>query len=416
MPRRDPNRPLLKVTLLAASALPILAGATIAPALPAMQSHFGDVPNAALLVRLVLTLPALFVAVCAPIAGYIVDRIGRKAVIVSSTLLFGLGGSVGYFAPTLATLLMTRAVLGISVAGLITSTTTLIADYYTGEARAKVISLRVGLMGFGATAFLILVGVLAEIGWRPPFLIYLAGLAAFPFVVLVLYEPSRADRCEETPPPVSDVSTCVGEALTMDEERHSAQSAAGPAPVRFISFAYAVMIILQIVLGLTPIQLPFYLQGLTGASASQTGLALSAMTLFVGVASIQYARIASRLDNFRALLLTFVAAGAGNLLLSMANGWIVIALGLLLEGVGLGLLMPNMMLWLTNETPDAMRGRVLGGLITAAFLGQFLAPVVGQPVSEAFGLAGLFLGAGAILVLMIPISLVTRRGLGLATG
>ena len=82
-----------------------------------------------------------------------------------------------------------------------------------------------------------------------------------------------------------------------------------------------------------------------------------------------------------------------------------------------GLMMvPNLNVWLANETPAALRGRVLGGFTTALFLGQFLSAVVSQPVSAAVGLAGLYLSAGALLLLMVPLSLVTRRQLRLATG
>jgi hypothetical protein len=58
MNRLDPDFPLVKGTLLVASALSVMAGATIAPSLPAMQAHFSEVGQADLLVRLVLTVPA----------------------------------------------------------------------------------------------------------------------------------------------------------------------------------------------------------------------------------------------------------------------------------------------------------------------------------------------------------------------
>jgi MFS family permease len=64
-----------------------MAWTMIAPALPSIQAHFAEVANVAFWVRLVLTVPALFIAAIAPIAGYMVDRIGRKTVLVISTLI-----------------------------------------------------------------------------------------------------------------------------------------------------------------------------------------------------------------------------------------------------------------------------------------------------------------------------------------
>lgn len=46
-----------------------MSGATIAPALPAMQAHFADTPNAALLVKLALTILGIVIAVTAPLFG-----------------------------------------------------------------------------------------------------------------------------------------------------------------------------------------------------------------------------------------------------------------------------------------------------------------------------------------------------------
>ena len=60
-----PDR-LTQLTLLLLSTLTIMSGATIAPALPAMQAHFADAPNAAFLVKLSLTIVGLAIALTAP--------------------------------------------------------------------------------------------------------------------------------------------------------------------------------------------------------------------------------------------------------------------------------------------------------------------------------------------------------------
>jgi MFS family permease len=69
---------LRKATLLVASTLTVMAGAIIAPALPQISKEFSDVPGAELLSRLVLTLPALFMGILAPLAGYFTDKAEEK--------------------------------------------------------------------------------------------------------------------------------------------------------------------------------------------------------------------------------------------------------------------------------------------------------------------------------------------------
>jgi MFS family permease len=134
------------------------------------------------------------------------------------------------------------------------------------------------------------------------------------------------------------------------------------------------------------------------------------------MASMQYGRVASRLDRVGVLTLAFALIGTGYLLIAIASGWAVIVPGLLLAGVGLGLLIPNLNVWLASASPPELRGRVLGGLMTAMFLGQFLSPIAGQPVSTAVGMGGAFLSAAVLVLLMVPVSVVARRQLRTMTG
>lgn len=67
-----------------------MSGATVSPSLPATQRTLSDVANADVWVRLVLTLPALFIVISAPLAGMITDKFGRKPLLVAATVLYGL--------------------------------------------------------------------------------------------------------------------------------------------------------------------------------------------------------------------------------------------------------------------------------------------------------------------------------------
>lgn len=157
---------LLRGTLLAVSTLTVMSGAVIAPALPAMEAYFAEVAHAALLTRLVLTLPGLAIALSAPVAGWVPDRWGRKRLLVAAIVLYGCAGGGGYVLDTLPALLVSRVLLGLGVAALTTAVTTLIADYFEGDVRA---------------AF----------DWRLPFLVYLAAFGLLPFVLVAVYEPER---------------------------------------------------------------------------------------------------------------------------------------------------------------------------------------------------------------------------------
>jgi MFS family permease len=114
----------------------------------------------------VITLPALFIVIGSPIAGIIVDRFGRKSLLLVSAILYGVAGSSGFYVEGLTPILVGRAVLGLAVAGVMVSATTLIADYYSGPARAAFMGLQAGFMGLGGVVFLTLGGALAQQNWR----------------------------------------------------------------------------------------------------------------------------------------------------------------------------------------------------------------------------------------------------------
>lgn len=394
----NPDKTVLKITLLLASALIVMVTGVIPPALPSMEAHFAYVPGVALLVRLVLTLPGLSIALTGPAAGFLVDKVGRKPVLVISTCLFGVSGPAGYLAPTLTLLLISRAALGVAVAGLMTSVTTLIADYYTGAARGRFIGRQAAVVGFGGAASVVVGGVLADMGWRVPFLTYSIAIVVLPLIVLAVYEPLAGERCEEKPPPVAGPGQCVAESMRATRSTTLTGAEGSRAPVRFVLFVCAVVFGIQLLFTLIPVQLPFHLQETSAATAYQSGLAISVTSLAYALVSMAYGRTAARLDHSITLSAGFALLGFGYLLMWSAGGWALMLLGLLLAGAGQGLLIPDLSVWMADATGARWRGRVLGGLTTALFLGVFVSPLVGQPLHAAVGFRGLCLIAGALLV------------------
>lgn len=374
-----------RLTLLIVSTLTVMAGATIAPSLPAMGEHFKEITNADYLVRLALTLPALFIAFGAPFVGVIIDRLGRKPLLLLALVVYGLAGSSGFFLNDINLILIGRAFLGLSVAGIMTITTTLVGDYYTGTTRAGFMGLQAGFMGLGGVLFLTLGGFLADLNWRSPFLIYLMALVLVPLVFMFLPEPKLQTSSSQNPGNTTETQKL---------------------PVKLILITYAIAIVTQIVFYLIPVQLPFHLKELLQANASQSGLAIALATLFSAVASINYRRIKSRL-SFNAIYgVSFVNLALGYTIISLAKNYSVVLIGLGIAGVGLGLLMPNMNLCLTTVTPDALRGRILSGITTSFFLGQFVSPFISQPLSKTYGFANTYGIAAMVMALLTAIAVV----------
>ena len=115
-----------------------MANATIAASMPRMAEVFSDTPDSEFLAKLILTTPALFIVIFAPLAGYCIDRWGRLKFLYGSLLLYGAAGSSGFYLDSLPEILGGRACLGVAVAGIMTTTTTLLGDYFSEIGRAHV--------------------------------------------------------------------------------------------------------------------------------------------------------------------------------------------------------------------------------------------------------------------------------------
>ena len=192
----------LKLTLLLVSSLTIMSVITISPALPQMVKVFSQVNNAAFLVKLVLTIPALMIAIFSPITGRLIDRYGRLRILWFSLVLYAISGSAGYYLNNIYQILVSRAVLGLSVGMSMTIVITLIADYFEGMERQKFVGLQIAFMSMGGILFIGLGGILADIGWRYPFLIYLFSLLVLPLAVMFLDEPKVGEKRNQSDQPV----------------------------------------------------------------------------------------------------------------------------------------------------------------------------------------------------------------------
>jgi MFS family permease len=277
------------------------------------------------------------------------------------------------------------------------SATTLIADYYQGSSRANFMGLQAAFMGFGGVVFLSAGGFLADLNWRLPFLIYLFAWFLLPLMVRSLYETSRSRN--------TDVVQSSAEGIEKVK-----------TSTKLLGLAYGTAVLTQVIFYLIPVQLPFYLKTLVNANASQSGLAIAFCTLFSATASINYGKVKQKLDFISILALTFGLMGIGYSLIAMGGNYVVVLIGLAIAGMGLGLLMPNLNLWVSSEVADTIRGRVLGGLTTFFFLGQFLSPIVSQPLTKEVGLGLTYGFAGGILLFLgLILALLRKQTLALIT-
>lgn len=378
------HKPLLvKWALLLVSILSIMAGTALAPALPIIQDAFAGQANVEVLTRLVLTMHALFIVISAPFAGAAADRFGRKKLLVFALGLYAISGASGYFATSLTFLLVGRAFLGIAVAICMTTSVALIADYFEGLERSRLMGLQMAATTIGAVLCLGLGGYLADIGWREPFLIYLFAALLLPLAVIVLWEPVRHR------PLIKAEANLSGRWLI-----------AIVLTVTFVGFVMMYSIAVQI---------PFYLKSEFRFGGFCTGLVIASGTVFATVASLFYGYLRPRASYPVLFASSFLLAGAGFLLVAWADSVAVVIAGLCLTGSATGLQMPTLNNWLTDLASSASRGKVLGALTSAIFLGHFVSPLVLTPLLVRVSWPSFFAIIGCVMLLVWLVLLASSR-------
>lgn len=377
-----------RAILYLSASLTVMAGAAIAPALPAMAAHFGDGPEISTRLSLMVTLPALCTALVAPLGGWVGDRAGRAVALVAALLLYAIAGAAGLFLTGIDLILASRALVGISVALVMTSAIGLVGDLFSGEARSTVVGRQAAWTAIGGIVFPLVGGIFADITWRGAFVPFL--LAA----PLALWARATLPRQSET----------SGESIRVP---------LNPVTLSPVMAPYLIAILGMALFNVFPIKIGFHLQGVPGLLSEEigaglaTGLALGWLSACAALSSTFFAVVYTRLGRGGTTGAFFLLLGLGYVGIGAAGGTVMLVTAITVAGVGLGLLMPVVSHWVLERAPEATRGALLGGLTTAVFAGQFSAQFVADPLSSALGSAGLFLtlggvaaGAGITMVMM----------------
>ncbi|SDH32876.1 MFS transporter [Pseudomonas panipatensis] len=375
--------------LLFGSCLPVLGAVLIAPVLPRMQAHFAETPAAALLVPIALTLPALVIAVLAPLAGVLADRLGRKPLLLASMLLYTLCGLLPLWLQSLPLIVASRAGIGLAEAGIMTCCTTLMGDYYEGQRRERLFALQMVATSLSAALFMAAGGALGESGWRTPFSLYAVGLLCLPLMAALLWEPQR-------------------------QAAPAASAPAGGFPWRALAPLYLLTVLAGISLFIVPVQAGYLLNLLHVDGPQEIGMTMGANQLGVLAGAIGF-RLLGGLPAPRLLALGFATAGLGGALMALADSHAPVVLAVLVNGLGVGLLLPTLITQVMAQVDFDQRGRATGGFTASIFAGEFVSPLavlaLTDGVRESLPHALLLIAGVQLLIAPLCLALL-RRGRG----
>lgn len=374
---------LLRVTLLmAGSCLPILGAVLIAPVLPKMQDHFASVPGAKALVPLALTVPALALALLAPFAGVIVDRLGRRRLLIVATLLYAVFGTAPLWLDSLGGIIASRALVGVTEAAIMTCCTTLIADYYSGHRRVKYLALQTMCASASATAFFVLGGAAGSAGWRVPFWVYAVSLLLAPLMATALSDPA--------PRAAADEASADGPAGAATRR---------PFPWRQLAGICALTFFGAMVFYTVPVEMSYLLDDLGVENSGVIGLATAVASAATVGGAVTFARLKRSPDPMLPAVLAVCAVGFG--VMFLADNAPLLVVGAVVNCVGTGMLLPALLTSAMSRLAFEDRGRGTGLWMAAFFGGEFVCPLVLLAGESAVGTL-----AGAVGVLGLAAALV----------
>jgi len=353
----------------------MMSNVAIVTSLPHLKDYFAHTQNIEFLARMMLTLPSLAIAFLAPFLGHFVYRYGRKKSALFALTLFSVAGSSGLFLETMNLLLFSRFMLGIAIAILMIVSTSLIGDYFQGEARHKFMGQQGAFISIGGVVFVVGGGILSDIHWRYAFAIYSVGFLLIPLVYMYLNEKIIIDTNEEE----TDTSSSL-------------------FVIYFLSF------LLMLIFYILPTQIPFLLMNHFDASGTMAGAIIATAFISNGIGAITFRKLKQKFTHAQLYIIGMLIIGFGFICIGLVHNVYFFFLTSPILGFGGGILMTNMTAWMLSRTHHTQRIHKSGYLTSALFLGQFFSPIVFHPVVSFFSIENFFIIVGIAVLSVVVIS------------
>lgn len=363
--------------------------AAMSPVAHEAALYFAKSGDGDMVAQMIVTVPSVGVIIGGPLSGWAIARTGAKNFMLSALAIFGVAGSAGLYLDDAMALLVSRFVLGLATAGIVTSMITMISEHFTPEARARILGYQ---SASGALAGVLTIFVAGQIGqaygWRAPFAIYLLS-----FVALILgwyFLPANARR-----------APMAGKAVPVDAKQLIALW-----PI------YLMIIPMFIAVYMPNIQVSFLLRddGIVGPSIQSYVILTGAFT--VAVSALCFGPIRRRISGAQILLACFVFQGVGIAVMGLSHAALPIAIGCGILGIGTGISNPLISDVIVARTSPEMRSRAIGLSYTARYSGDFINPLIVHPLGLALGLHTAFLVVGGLFLAGVTIAAVWRQAMG----
>ncbi len=340
----------------------LLAIPAVGPALSAVQIEFG-IQNRDIgwMLMSSYTLPALLLV---PVTGYLADRFGKKLILFPSLVIFGLCGGLVSLASNNETLICLRFIQGIGGSALVTLSTALIPDIFSGSDRIKIMGYVGATQGIGSGLLPLVGGLLASITWFFPFMTALIALPVG-FYMLSTLQSLESD-------------------LNPKNKHYLYHAWTHLADRRVIELCFFTFGFIFVGFGCFVSYIPSFMNYTFGSGPALIGVIISARAITGALTSVFLVQ-AMQLFSSRALIVfSFIILAMGMASLPAVTGPLGILFSALCYGAGFGVIRPLIQVHLFEIAPKDLRATFSSANVMALRLAQTLSPFVAGLMIASF--------------------------------
>jgi EmrB/QacA subfamily drug resistance transporter len=388
------------VAALATIFMAAIEGTIVATAMPTIVGSLGGIDLFSWIFGAYLLTQAILI----PIYGRLSDLYGRKPVLLLGIGVFLVGSALCGLAWNMISLIAFRVVQGIGAAALIPVSQTVVADIYSGEARARMQGYISSTFGSAAIIGPMIGGLIAtHVSWKAIFWINIPlGIIAASLLTVALKEEvkKRRHHIDYIGAALMASTTAIIMVALIHADTFSGATLAGAFCVAALLLAALIFYESRISEPMIPVRLyrnrlvaggnwvgaangaismavvgflPVYMQGLMGASTLTSGLALGAMSVLWPSGGFVGSRLVLRMSYRLSSTIGAVILVTGSTLLVLlhpgANPLLpIVAAGIM--GLGMGITNISFVVAIQANVDWSQRGAAMSSLFFSRIIGQ----------------------------------------------
>jgi MFS family permease len=348
----------LKITILSLSLVTVMSGAAVAPALGAIADYFSKTDP--LLIKLIITLPSLFIIFTSLLFSFISNKLSSKAIAIIGLLLYIIGGCGAGFVNNIYSLLAFRSILGIGVGLIMPLSTGLIAYFFEKNEQSKLMGYSSAMNNLGGIIAMVFSGYLLSLNWRYSFSIYLLGLLVVIMVIRILPKT----------------------------ELNRTRNSIDIKSIHKIAPYVSVMFIIMVIFYTMPANFSIIMTAENLIPSSFIGLLMSVQNITAFITGLALSVIVKKVGRYT----KYFAAGMlalSFLSLSFTGHVITVILGLIALGIGLGILVPVINTQISLHVDKEQMTSAMSIMSAMLYLGQFLSPILIDGIQSLLHLQGI---------------------------